>query len=377
MGKMSADNPWLDVINLENGYALYHGDNKEPRDPFEAKGNCSIRDVASQYDDPTKRILAPPMVLFEKVKTPQGRTGTYRRFVGYGIPRQLRIQSQRSEKGTFSNLVFEIVFFSLTKEHERFDWNWIEARRDESLSATEAGELAPAAWKEWVKKGEAALETSRRRVYGATILSAEDQTKKSEHGGLFGILEGIHDFYVKGKGKGRATAHAFEGLASWVACRVLGPGSERGWVTRSSGDGGIDFVNSLQIGKGASQTKLVVLGQAKCYKPELGVSGRDLARTAARLKRGWIGVVVTTSFFTEAAQREILTDKHPIVLISGARLAAEVQEEMIKTGISLSDLLQRERAWYEENELMLEPDRIVYGDHWGIQIGGLDVDHGV
>ncbi len=376
LGKLSEDNPWLDVIDPENGYALYHGDNKKPRDPFEAKGNGYVGSVASQYDDPTKRIIAPPMILFEKVNTPPGRKGTYRRFVGYGIPKQLRIQSQRSKEGTFSNLVFEIVLFSLTEEHEKFDWQWIEARRDKSLSATEAGALAPAAWKKWVKKGEAVLDDSRRRVYGVPILTRDQQTRESARDGLFEILERIHGFFVKQKGKGerKAHAHAFEGLASWVACRVLGPGSQRGWVTRASGDGGIDFVNSLQIGNGVSQTKVVVLGQAKCNKPNNGVGGRDLARTAARLKRGWIGVVVTTSFFTESAQRELLTDKYPIVLISGARVAQEVQGEIIKTGMPLIDLLEREKEWYEKNELMLEPDRIVSGDHWGIQIGGLDLN---
>ena len=51
----------------DDGYALYHGDNKKPgTPPLSADGNRTIMRVATQYADPELRKLAPPMVLFER-----------------------------------------------------------------------------------------------------------------------------------------------------------------------------------------------------------------------------------------------------------------------------------------------------------------------
>ena len=111
-----------------------------------------------------------------------------------------------------------------------------------------------------------------------------------------------------------------------------------------------------------------MLGQAKCIKPGSTVAGIDLARTVARLKRGWIGVVVTTGTFSVRAQQEVLADQYPLVLINGLRLAQEVRSEMVRTGLTLEDLLQRETAWYQANQRMLAPDRVAFGDHWGQRV---------
>jgi hypothetical protein len=46
-----------------------------------------------------------------------------------------------------------------------------------------------------------------------------------------------------------------------------------------------------------------------------------LARTVARLKRGWIGAYVTTSFFSPNSQKEIIEDDYPLIKINGKVLA--------------------------------------------------------
>lgn len=358
---LSERNPWLDVVDADDGYALYHGDNKEPGiPPFSADGNRMIMEIANQYADPNLRQLAPPMLLFERAEV-HGRSESYRRFVGYGVPRDLRIQSQRSTRGTFTNLVVELVLFNLTAEGERFDWQWIDRRRNVSLTPEEALQSAPLAWRHWVISGDAALETSRRRVFGATIRSPSEQVRAGTADDN-SLCEQIYTFF-----KSKANAYAFEGLASWVASRVLGQGSSRGWVTPRV-DGGIDFVNRLDLGTGFSKTVVVVLGQAKCIKPGTSVAGIDLARTVARLKRGWIGVLVTTGSFSVRAQQEVLTDQYPLVLINGVRLAQEVRSEMVRTGLALDDLLRRETAWYRENLRMLSADRVAFGDYWGQRV---------
>ena len=351
-------NPWLDIVDADDGYALYHGDNRLPgRDPLSADGNRMIMRIAEQYADRELRKLAPPMLLFESATDDSGSSARYRRLAGYGVPRDLRIQSQGSSQGTFTNLVVELVLFSLTAEGEQLDWDWIDRRRDPSLSADEVLPSAPVAWQRWVEDGNSALETSRRRVFGATIRSPAEQM--SVIGSDRSLTEEIYQFF-----NSHAHAYAFEGLASWVASRVLGPTSSRGWVTPRV-DGGIDFVSRLDLGSAFSKTSVVVLGQAKCIKPGSSVAGIDLARTVARLKRGWIGVVVTTGAFSVKAQQELLIDQYPLVLVNGARLAQEVRKEIVQTGLTLQEVLERETAWYEANRRMMTADRIVFGDHWG------------
>lgn len=358
---LSERNPWLDVVDADDGYALYHGDNKEPGDPpFSADGNRTIMEIANQFADPNLRKLAPPMLLFERAEV-QGRNESYRRFAGYGVPRDLRIQSQRSTRGTFTNLVVELVLFNLTAEGERLDWQWIDRRRNDRLTPEEALQSAPMAWRHWVRLGDSALETSRRRVFGATIRSPSEQVRAGSPDDN-ALCEGIYSFF-----KSKANAYAFEGLASWVANRVLGQGSSRGWVTPRV-DGGIDFVNRLDLGTGFSKTVVVVLGQAKCIKPGTSVAGIDLARTVARLKRGWIGVLVTTGSFSVRAQQEVLVDQYPLVLINGIRLAREVRSEMVRTGLALDELLWRETEWYRGNLRMLAADRVAFGDYWGQRV---------
>ena len=89
----------------------------------------------------------------------------------------------------------------------------------------------------------------------------------------------------------------FEGMASEITGSFLNETGRyrRGWITRRGGDGGFDFVGRLDLGSIDSGLRLVVLGQAKCKaggSPATG--GLDLARTVARLDRGWVGAFVTT-----------------------------------------------------------------------------------
>ena len=354
VGGLSAKNPWLDIIDAEDGYALYHGDNKTSgTPPLKTPGNSMVAEIAHQYRDRDLRVLAPPMILFERTGN---RNASYRKFVGYGIPRELRIQSQGASGDTFTNLAIELILFSLTTEGEEFDWNWIDQRRDASVSPSTALKAAPAAWKYWVKRGDTAIESSRRRVFGATIRSPKEQRQAVSEDEQV-LIERIYKYYGSNK-------YAFEGLGSWVASRVLGPNCSRGWVTPRV-DGGIDFVSRMDLGTGFAKTVVVVLGQAKCIRPIDQVRGLDLARTVARLKRGWIGVVVTTGTFSIKAQQEVLSDQYPLVLIDGPRLSQEVRAEMSQNGLTLEQVLDRETDWYESNQSALAADRVVFGDHWG------------
>jgi hypothetical protein len=320
-------------------------------------------DVIVQYSDPKFRSLAPPLLVFEDQAVERQTTG-YRRFSGFGIPTNVRVQAQASPSGHFANLAIELLLFSTDAEDGLFDWSWIDDRRDGSIACADANKNSPKSWKAWVKDGEAALDRVRRIVLRSRVVSPTDQRDFSVDGR--DLLSRVHRHYS-------SSPHQFEGLASWVAQRVLGKACTRGWVTRQSGDGGIDFVSRLEMGSGFSTASLVVLGQAKNRNPFEGtVAGSDLARVTARLQRGWLGVFVTTGAFTRQAQAECDIDKYPLVLVNGQRVAQEIRMELAETGLGLEELFQREAKWYASNHSSLPAESILQDRRSGHEIWRLE-----
>jgi hypothetical protein len=341
--------PWVDIIEPDMGYAVYNGDNRQSaRPPHKARGNALLLDVQKLYEDPSLRRLAPPILLFTQREVGGNRRG-YREFSGYGIPRDYRLVSQHEKKSEryFTNVVIELVLFGLEAENEQFDWAWIDQRRDSRLTSEETLKSAPLAWRRWVAKGDTAIEQCRRHVARRQVVSISEQRQYSESDKQ--LLAAITKHFAP-------SPHAFEGLASLVASRVIGSSCKRGWITRRSGDGGVDFVCKVDIGTEFSRVPVVVLGQAKCTQ---SVSGKDLARLVARLQRGWIGVFVTTGVFSRAAQDELHSDRYPVLLINGRRFAREVRALIASEGLTLEMLLKREQVWYETNIQSVQPERVI------------------
>ena len=352
--KGEEETPWVDVIEPDAGYCLFHGDNRRAGAPrLSSRGNAKFVQFQQFYADPSLRKFAPPVLVFEQIAH-DGRRRGFRRFCGFGVPVRQALATQKEKNGAyFTNLVIELALFRLEQENEQFAWNWIDCRRDESVDADAALRAAPASWKRWVKEGEFAVESCRRIVARLTVVDSSEQrqTTKAEEEILLETLE----FYQNQK-------HPFEGLASFIAQRVLGHQCRRGWVTKRSGDGGVDFVCRLDIGDPVdrlSRAPAVILGQAKCVGLNTAIGGHALARVVARLQRGWIGVFVTTGIFSRAGQLELAEDGYPVVLINGQRLARVIFEVLTQERISLRNLLDRETDWYYRESSHLSPDRIL------------------
>jgi hypothetical protein len=64
-------------------------------------------------------------------------------------------------------------------------------------------------------------------------------------------------------------------------------GCRQGCIPPRGGDGGVDFVGRLDDGRRFGQARVAVLGYAKCEKG--AANAQDVARTVARLRRGWLG----------------------------------------------------------------------------------------
>ncbi|QUW93718.1 hypothetical protein KE639_04969 [Streptomyces sp. V17-9] len=317
--------PWHDVFDMDNGHVRYFGDHKASSrvDPGKTIGNAALLEVFTGHQGPTpeERAGAVPLLLFRAVSR-SGKVKGHVEFCGLGIIERAErlVQWGGSEHTTFTNYVYDVALIDLTAEDDKVSWKWIDARRDKSASNAASLELAPQAWREWVKHGNSALPRLRRRVARAKVTKVPQQ-RPAPGSAEARDLELIYKYFDGRK-------HDFEAVASAVASRVLrGAGNSyvEGWLTRRSGDGGADFVGRLDIGSGLAGTSLVVLGQAKCVKLDNLVTAEQIARVVARLRRGWIGVYVTTGAYSVPAQTEMVEDQYPIVLINGMELARELR----------------------------------------------------
>jgi hypothetical protein len=321
----SETTPWQDFFDPDNGHIRYYGDNKTPGfDAASAPGNRALLDAFKVHSalEAEIRRQAVPIIFFKRVPH-EGRQKGFVKFQGFGIVERAELITQydRMHDRSFSNYAFDFVVLDQSSEHEEFSWEWVTKRRSPPVTLDETARSAPRSWRLWLQGGQGAIERCRRRVAKLMVAGTSEQIPargSSEER----VLKTIYNFYENRKSR-------FEALAAVVAQKVLAASGESykfGWVTRSGADNGIDFVSRLDLGSGFSKVKVIVLGQAKCEKLNAPTNGIHLARTVARLRRGWIGVYVTTSYFSESAQREVIEDQYPILMIHGQRLAREVVE---------------------------------------------------
>ncbi len=320
-------NPWEDVYDLDHGHVRYYGDHKPGTlgGLGATAGNKALLDAWQLHGSPKRedRLLAPPLMLFRAVPV-QGPNGTVNKghleFCGAGIIERLEMVVQRDPRSqtTFPNLLIDVVVIDLSDRGDTLDWRWIDDRRNSDMAASDCLRHAPKAWRTWVDGGRVTLPAIRRRVLSSRVKSASDQRPMAGSEDEV-ILHKIYRHFDRHK-------HAFEYLASLVAAQIFersGASYDRGWLTRAGGDGGMDFVGRLDVGDTGSSAPLTVLGQANCIKPSSSISPDEVARVVARLRRGWIGVFVTTGVFSKQAQVEVIDDEYPIVLVSGGLLVKE------------------------------------------------------
>jgi AspBHI-like restriction endonuclease/restriction endonuclease len=331
--------PWKDYINPDKGHVRYFGDNKPLPNgglrPAEmAPGNKILEQerlrhtaAATEFE---LRLGTAPFVFFDG--TEPGRV----RFQGLGVIERAELVTQwdPGTERSFSNLMYDFAVLTLKNEGELFDWEWIVARATSTVSDAECLSMAPESWRYWVAGGNDSLKLLRRRVVVPPVVKAAAQAPVNG-GREARTLQQIYDFFTS------RNKHAFEALAERVADDILSQNGGRyrlGWITRPSGDRGADFYGRLDVGVGFSTARVIVLGQAKCVPPGNATGGIAIARTAARLRRGWIGIFVTTGRLSEQAQEEIAEDEYPLIMVNGLGVAESVHRMMAGKGKRITDI---------------------------------------
>jgi Restriction endonuclease AspBHI N-terminal len=345
--------PWRDELDAERGHVRYFGDNKAELgfDPLGPPGNRSVIEQFGFHSSASRsdRLRAAPLLFFESLLH-EGKAKGFWRFLGVGVVERAELVAQVDRRGRpFVNYAFDCMLVDLSADGLGIGWEWIAARRDPTKSLEECLLLAPTAWRRWVEGGAVVKDRIRQQLTRASTLNPADQRPDAGTPAEDALRHVIAHYKRLGAYQG-VGEHRFEGLASEITGSVLSESGQYrpGWITKRAGDGGIDFVSRLDLGSGAGALKLVVLGQAKCIAGAAPVtSGLDLARTEARLDRGWVGSFVTTGYFSEQAQREVVADRFPLLMLNGRHVGETVVREAALRGLSVPEYIATVDADYD------------------------------
>ncbi|MGI5479796.1 HNH endonuclease [Streptomyces lavendofoliae] len=162
----TAETPWHDVFDLDNGYVRYFGDHRVDHTvPVgTTQGNAVLLEALREHRTatPEERALAVPLLLFAAVSrngTPKG----YVEFCGVAVIENAERIEQEGQGRPFPNYRYDLSVLDLTAEDDQIDWAWIEDRGSPELSPAAALTHAPRSWRRWVERGHAVLPELRRR----------------------------------------------------------------------------------------------------------------------------------------------------------------------------------------------------------------------
>ena len=211
-------------------------------------GNSALLEAFDAHDGKTKAERSRAVPLPPLSERNCGGTGQgVGQFVGVGVIERLEriTQWDPGSRRSFPNYVFDIAVLDLSAESETLAWSWIEARRDQRDRRRRDVDDRPeglAGVGRNGKPGSAGCPQACHACSGTQASRAAPQPGSREE-------KVLDEVYVSFHGK----KAAFEAVAAAVTARLLdgrGGAYKPGWLTRQSGDRGIDFVGRLEVGEG-------------------------------------------------------------------------------------------------------------------------------
>lgn len=320
------DPDWPDVIDKETGQLTYYGDNKKPGRGLHdtgKRGNRVLRRIfGDAYGGAAGRRNVPPTFVF--ARSSPGRSVE---FLGLAVPGisdvweadDLVAVWKSSEGKRFQNYRANFSILDAAKISRKWINSLIDGAEDESV--------APPAWREWRKSGRRRVLTAERSIEWRSKREQYPEDRLS-----LMLLETITGYFVN-------RAHDFEYCAVEIA-RMMMPDITSVNVTRRYRDGGRDALGQLRIGTGPSSVLVDFALEAKCFTPPTGVGVRYLSRLISRLRHRQFGILVTTTWLDQQAYKEIVEDRHPIVVISGADIVSTLRGAGLNDPKILMDWLE-------------------------------------
>ena len=303
----SASNPWEDLVDLRHGRIVYWGDAKyHPQkvvDDF--VGNRALKAAFDAVLD-NLRPLIPPIFHFSKA-----RSG-FMRFNGLCALEELELSWFEDQGRPVRNYRAHLTVL----DEEFVEVDWLHSRD----SAEQRAQLysGPEAWRRY-QSGV----IDRLQVWAPAIRSSAAQLPApgTDDATILQQLIGIQPTEFEA-----AVVSLFRELRD-VPHNIT--------RTRPTADGGFDFFGTFTLPPPV-QYEIDFRGEVKRFRVTSAVGPKDVSRLVARLGRGQYGLFVTTSYFTRQAQEEVLEDRYPTALLSGADIVRMMRELRIATIAQLS-----------------------------------------
>lgn len=295
---------WPDRLDAETGKFKYYGDNRHPGCKVDSKiGNKILESIFNEKN----RSKIPPIFIFSK--HPTANSGRSVKFLGLAVPEDINMGKDNSLKAiwrTSNNerfINYEAHFTILNVKS--INRKWLECLVDGDFLNKE---FAPDVWLNYVENGLLeniilkAPKTIEYRDKNNQLPSTDRDRRK---------LKLIYDYY-------KERYYDFEFFAAELV-QLLDLNFSRFEVTQQSRDGGYDAYGTYKLGHENHCIRLRCLIEAKCYDFEGkgGIPAKMISRLISRLRHRDFGIIVTTSYVSQAIYKEIIEDGHPIIIISG------------------------------------------------------------
>lgn len=313
---------WPDELDSATGRFVYYGDNRAAGRDLYKTGRYGNHLLSVLFDHLhlDRREFCPPILVFAALRTKHSFAFRGLAVPGYpGMPAtQDLVSIWKSVKGQrFQNLraIFTILDVAVVEKR------WIDEAKDGLPSV----DNAPQSWKEWVETGRYRPLQAPATTVVRTPEEQLPQVQTDKH-----LIECIRSRFI-----GRPTD--FEFCAAELARLLLGNVTDLE-LTRPWRDGGRDAIGKVRLGRGKASIEVIFALEAKCYSNK-GVGVSDLSRLISRIRYREFGVLVTTSYLSAQAYREIVEDGHPVVIVCARDIVNLLKEEGYATPKELSKWL--------------------------------------
>lgn len=302
---------WPDYLDVESGILRYYGDNRTPGKELHdtpRNGNKYLREIFSWIDMPENRKDIPPLLVFRKTNHAFDV-----QFLGVAVPSNPNISPEnelfaiwRTKDGKrFQN--YEAYFSILDTGNEVISKEWLRQLIDDHDGSIN---LAPAVWRKFIDQGRHAIKPLVA-LTRSTVPSKNDQLPNNKDDQE--IIQTIRDYYSD-------NPFGFETCATKLV-QMMDASFHEFDLTRPWRDGGRDAVGKYRIGNNHNPLYIDCALEAKCYGADNSVGVKQVSRLTSRIKHREFGVLVTTSFISQQAYKEIIDDGHPLLIVSASDIA--------------------------------------------------------
>lgn len=316
---------WPDYLDEETGIFRYYGDNREPGkallDTWK-KGNKVLEEVFSLLNSGESLCDMPPFFVFKRASN-QGRDV---QFLGLAAPGNPKLSQDKDlvafwrtiDGQRFQN--YEAYFTILDTGAEPISRKWLESLiydHDNSY------QYAPDAWLRFINEGRNGIEPLKapkvkKPPSKYRQLQCDDEGEK--------CLEIIRNYY-------KDNPYEFEVCAMNLLYRMDDHFVDFD-LTRPWRDGGRDAVGKYAISTGGKAHDSLIIDcamEAKCYSASNGVGVKNMSRLISRIRYRQFGIMITTSYVSDQAYREVVEDGHPILIVTASDIAAILRQNGIDT----------------------------------------------